>query len=63
MTKLFYQLEDYFDALAQRPRGFSRWLARALSTLFAFAGDLIRGRISSPKRPLFDADFHAGSDF
>jgi hypothetical protein len=59
MTRLFYQLEDYFDALAQRPRGVARWVARALSTLFGFAGDLLRARISSGKSRFFDVDLRA----
>lgn len=56
MTKIFYRLEDYFDALAQHPRGASTWLSRTLCTVFGFAGDLFRSRISSAKYSLFDVD-------
>jgi hypothetical protein len=63
MTKLFYHLEDYFDALAQQRRGAMKWLSRSLRTLFGFAGDLFKSRIDSvnganfdAKDALFDAD-------
>lgn len=56
MTKLFYHLEDYFDALAQQRRGFMKWFSRGLRTLFGFAGDLFKSRIDSVSNPRFDAE-------
>ncbi len=56
MTKIFYRLEDYFDALAQHPRGALAWSSRSLCTVFGFAGDLFRSRISPARYSPFDVD-------
>jgi hypothetical protein len=62
MTRLFYHLEDHFDALAQQRRGLMKWVSRSLRTVFGFAGDLFKSRIepneshSDSDSELLDAD-------
>lgn len=51
MTRLFYALEDHFDALADRRQGFfSRRLSRALTRLFGWIGDILQASSDSTKR-------------
>lgn len=56
MTKIFYQLEDHFAAVAEcHPGTFAGWASRTLRVLFGFAGDLVRTRADGRGLPR-DAD-------
>jgi hypothetical protein len=48
MRKLFYALEDHFDALADDRMGrVSGWLSRRVGKVFAVVGDVLQVGLSS----------------
>lgn len=51
MTRLFYALEDHFDALAERRQGYlSGRLSRTLTRLFGWIGDVLQVSSDFTKR-------------